>query len=126
MRVRSLVLLPLLFTVAVVAGEHSPAEAIVPLSNGETNYTVAVISYSQETCTFCPGGDTEIKDRAWRVPFITGEKLIDRKRGFIGGFVHAAKALPDFAVIGINSPDEVFGGSSRSWESKESFDEDHH
>ena len=34
MRIRSLVLLPLLFTVAVVAGEHSPAEAIVPLSNG--------------------------------------------------------------------------------------------
>jgi len=122
MRIRSLVLLPLLFMTAAIAGEPSNNKAHNSTTNVNTPFKVAVISYSQETCTFCPGGDTEIEDRAWRVPFITGEKLVDRKRGFIGGFVHAANALPDFAVVGINSPDEVFGGSSRSWESKESFE----
>lgn len=122
MRIRRLVLLPLLFTAAVVAGEQTHTDTLNPAMNVRAPLKVAVISYSQETCTFCPGGDTEIEDRAWRVPFITGEKLIDRKRGFIGGFVHAAQALADFSIIGINSPDEVFGGSSRSWESKESFE----
>ena len=61
---------------------------------------LAVISYMQETCTFCPGGDTEIEDRAWRVPYVKGDDLIDRERGFIGGFVHAAGEYPDIRVIG--------------------------
>ena len=122
MRLRSVVLLPLLLTTAVIAGESSNNKAQNSSTNVNAPFKVAVISYSQETCTFCPGGDTEIEDRAWRVPFITGKKLIDRKRGFIGGFVHAAQALPNFSVVGINSPDEVFGGSSRSWESRESFE----
>jgi microcystin degradation protein MlrC len=76
----------------------------------------------QETCTFCPGGDTQIADRAWRVPFVKGDDLIDREGGFIGGFVHAAREYPDVQLIGINSPDGVYGGSSRSWESRESFE----
>ena len=52
-------------------------------------HKLAVITYMQETCTFCPGGDTQIKDRAWRVPFVKGDDLIEAERGFIGGFVHA-------------------------------------
>ena len=93
----------------------------LPASSAEP-HKLAVITYMQETCTFCPGGDTQIEDRAWRVPFVMGDDLIDRKRGFIGGFVHAAREYPDVQVIGINSPDEVYGGSSRSWESRESFE----
>ena len=85
-------------------------------------HKLAVITYMQETCTFCPGGDTQIEDRAWRVPFVKGDDLIEAERGFIGGFVHAAREYPDVQVIGINSPDEVYGGSSRSWESRESFE----
>ena len=72
-------------------------------------HKLAVITYMQETCTFCPGGDTQIEDRAWRVPFVKGDDLIDRERGFIGGFVHAAREYPDVQVIGINSPDGVYG-----------------
>ena len=37
-------------------------------------YKVAVLKYMQETCTFCPGGDTEIADRSRRVPFVA-EKI---------------------------------------------------
>ena len=84
----------------------------LPVAGAEP-HKLAVISYMQETCTFCPGGDTEIEDRAWRVPYVKGDDLIDRERGFIGGFVHAAGEYPDVQVIGINSPDEVYGGSSR-------------
>ena len=85
-------------------------------------HKLAVITYMQETCTFCPGGDTQIEDRAWRVPFVKGDDLIDRERGFIGGFVHVAREYSDVQVVGINSPDGVYGGSSRSWESRESFE----
>ena len=41
---------------------------------------------------------------------------------YISGFVHQAKAYKDVEVIGINSPDFVFGGSSRSWNTRESFE----
>ncbi len=84
-------------------------------------YKVAVLQYMQETCTFCPGGDTEIADRTRHVPYIKGEDLI-KSSGFVGGFVHTAAQFSDMDVIGLDSPDEVFGGSSRSWESKESFE----
>ena len=84
-------------------------------------YKVAVLQYMQETCTFCPGGDTEIADRIRRVPFVAGEDLI-KSGGFVGGFVHTAAQFDDMDVVGLDSPDEVFGGSSRSWESKESFE----
>ncbi|MDH3901810.1 MAG: M81 family metallopeptidase [Xanthomonadales bacterium] len=84
-------------------------------------YKVAVLKYMQETCTFCPGGDTEIEDRSRWLPFVAGEDLI-KSGGFIGGFVHTAAQFDDMEVVGLNSPDDVFGGSSRSWESKESFE----
>ena len=84
-------------------------------------YKVAVLKYMQETCTFCPGGDTQIADRSRRVPFVAGEDLI-KSGGFVGGFVHAAAQFDDMKVVGLDSPDDVFGGSSRSWESKESFE----
>src|SRR5665811_272294 len=75
-------------------------------------YRVAVLQYMQETCTFCPGGDTEIADRTRRVPYVKGEDLI-KSGGFVGGFVHTAAQFDDMEVIGLNSPDDVFGGSSR-------------
>ena len=49
-------------------------------------YKVAVLQYMQETCTFCPGGDTQIADRTRRVPCVAGEDLI-KSGGFVGGFV---------------------------------------
>ena len=84
-------------------------------------YKVAVLQYMQETCTFCPGGDSEIADRTRRVAFVTGDDLI-KSGGFVGGFVHTAAQFDDMEIVGLNSPDDVFGGSSRSWESNESFE----
>jgi len=66
-------------------------------------YKVAVLQYMQETCTFCPGGDTQIADRSRRVPFVAGEELI-KSGGFIGGFVHTAEQFGDMVVVGLNSP----------------------
>ena len=40
----------------------------------------------------------------------------------IGGFVHKANVLGDVEVVGINSPDFVFGRSSQSWNTLESFE----
>lgn len=82
---------------------------------------VAVIKYQHETCTFCPGGDTEIEDWTKLGPPLGGEELLS-SGNYIRGFVNRARSYPDIELIGITSPDNVFGGSSRSWNSKESFE----
>ena len=84
-------------------------------------YKIAIIQFSHETCTFCPGGDTTIEDWTKRVPYVTGEQLL-KSGGYTGGFVHQASLFDDVELIGINSPDRVFGGSSRSWNTKKSFE----
>ncbi len=78
---------------------------------------VAVIKYQHETCTFCPGGDTEIDD--WST--LSDEEVLEAG-SYIRGFVHTADQYEDLELVGIKSPNSVFGGSSRSWNSKESFD----
>ena len=87
----------------------------------QEKWRVAVIQYQHETCTFCPGGDTEIDDWTKRKPFLTGQEVLEAN-SYIKGFVHTAKGRPGLELVGINSPDRVFGGSSRSWNSKESFE----
>jgi microcystin degradation protein MlrC len=86
----------------------------------------AVIKYQQETCTFCPGGDAGIEDWTTNGPYLPGDELIGKGRtnlgGYVGGFVHKANVLGNVEVVGINSPDFVFGGSSRSWNTLESFE----
>jgi len=82
---------------------------------------VAVAQYMHETCTFCPGGDTTIEDWTRLGPPKKGQDLLS-SGGFIGGFVSAAEDFQDVELVGLTSPDEVFGGSSRSWNTRESFD----
>jgi len=82
---------------------------------------VAVAKFLHETCTFCPGGDTTIEDWTRLGPVLKGEHLLS-SGGFIGGFVSAASDFQDLELVGLTSPDEVFGGSSRSWNTKETFD----
>ncbi len=84
-------------------------------------FRVAVIQYQHETCTFCPGGDTEIEDWTRNQPYLSGEEVLD-SWGYIKGFVHSMNRRNDVELIGINSPDRVYGGTSRSWNSKESFE----
>lgn len=84
-------------------------------------FRVAVISYGHETCTFCPGGDTEIEDWTRTRPPLTGDEVLEAG-GYIRGFVDQARDYGDLEPLGITSPYGVFGGSSRSWNSQESFE----
>ncbi len=82
---------------------------------------VAVAQFSHETCTFCPGGDTTVEDWTRLGPPLKGKELL-ASGGFIGGFVSVSSDYNDVELIGLTSPGEVFGGSSRSWNTKETFD----
>ena len=74
---------------------------------------LAIATFSHETCTFCPGGDTEIEDWTRLRPPARGAALL-AEGGYIGGFVARAREYGPVALIGLESPLDVFGGSSRS------------
>ena len=106
----SLVLFMLLLTAGCASGDGS----------GE-RYRVAVIRYQHETCTFCPGGDTGIEDWTRIRPTLTGDEVLEAG-SYIRGFVDQVRDYGDVDLLGLTSPYEVFGGSSRSWNTEESFD----
>ena len=83
-------------------------------------YRVAVVRYQHETCTFCPGGDTQIADWTRLRPMLKGDEVL-RAGNYIRGFVKQSSEFPDIELVGISSPYAVFGGSSRSWNSEKSF-----
>lgn len=87
----------------------------------EASLRAAVIRYQHETCTFCPGGDTEVEDWTRTRPPLEGAEVLDSD-DFIRGFAKQAGDYGDLELVGITSPYEVFGGSSRSWNSQESFE----
>ena len=112
---RSIVLAVLLLAPAL------PAIAQAAEGDGPGPYRVAVIRFSHETCTFCPGGDVTVEDwTRFRGP-IGGDTLL-RSSSYIRGFVDRAAEYGDIEPIGITSPYSVFGGSSRSWTTKATFD----
>ena len=85
-------------------------------------FRVAVARFSHETCTFCPGGDMGVED--WtriREPF-GGDELLEEGGSYVEGFVDMARELGDLELIGLTSPYEAFGGSSRAWTTEEAFD----
>jgi microcystin degradation protein MlrC len=103
-------------------------EASAPVSSNHNSIEtkarslrIAVAQFAHETCTFCPGGDTTIEDWTRLGPPLKGESLLS-SGGFVGGFVSVANDFSGLELVGLTSPDEVFGGSSRSWNSKETFD----
>jgi len=79
---------------------------------------IAVASYQHETCTFCPGGDIGIDD--WQ-RHLAGDEVLT-SGPYVRGFVAQAEDYGDMELVGLRSPVDVFGGSSRSWNTKESFD----
>jgi len=81
----------------------------------------AVMSFAHETCTFCPGGDSNIEDwTRMRAPYVGDEVL--SAGPYIRGFVKAANEYQDVSLTGLESPAGVFGGSSASWNTEASFD----
>lgn len=85
-------------------------------------YRVAVAKFSHETCTFCPGGDAGIEDWTRQRDPYTGEELLRDGGSYIRGFVDRSSEYGDVELVGLTSPAGVYGGSSRSWNTKEAFD----
>lgn len=94
------------------------ASGCVPAESGDRSYRVAVASFQHETCTFCPGGDVTADD--WRGR-LTGDEVL-RSGAYVRGFVSQANDYGDMELVGLRSPTGVFGGSSRSWNTRDSFE----
>ena len=86
----------------------------------DSEHRVALLAFSHETCTFCPGGDVEIEDWLRQSPPLTGDDLL-AIGPYVSGFVKRAREFGDVRLIPLTSPVGVFGGSSRSWNSEEAF-----
>ncbi|HSG46868.1 MAG TPA: M81 family metallopeptidase, partial [Longimicrobiales bacterium] len=82
---------------------------------------IVVASFQHETCTFCPGGDVTVDDWTRLVPPASGEELL-ASGPYVRGFTAQARAFGDIELIPLTSPLEVFGGSSRSWNTEETFE----
>jgi microcystin degradation protein MlrC len=102
-------------TLLIVAGATACAE-----SAGAPEHRIAVLAFSHETCTFCPGGDVEVEDWLRASPTLTGEDLLELGP-YMSGFVKRARELGDVQLVPLTSPAGVFGGSSRSWNTEETF-----
>ena len=89
-------------------------------SSGRT-LRVAVAQFGHETCTFCPGGDTEV-DRWTRLrPPLKGDEVLEAS-DYIRGFVARAREYRTVELVGLESPAGVYGGSSASWNTRAAFD----
>lgn len=94
-----------------------------PPETGVRRFRVAVATFSHETCTFCPGGDVTVEDWLKVSPPKGGEDLLrEDQGGYLGGFVRMARDYGDMELIGLRSPLGVYGGSSRSWNTRETFE----
>ena len=101
--------------IVFVLNSCSPVEKV-----GSGAFKVAVATFSHETCTFCPGGDVTVEDWEQVSLPVGGEELLGGG-GYIGGFVAMAEDYGDMELVGLTSPLGVFGGSSRSWNTEETF-----
>ena len=110
---------------AVTASTTAFATALLacgsPSADNGAELRFAVASFQHETCTFCPGGDTEIDDWLRYSEPLSGDALLS-SGGYIGGFTTRAREFGDVELVPLTSPVGVFGGSSRSWNTKETFD----
>jgi len=107
----------LLAAIVMVAGGCTQEQASE--HDGDT-LRFAVMTFAHETCTFCPGGDSDIQ--RWtqlREPYV-GDEIMSAGP-YIRGFVAAAQEYRDVELLGLESPAGVFGGSSASWSTENSF-----
>ena len=96
------------------------AAVVVTGCDSTPGIRIAVARFQAETCTFCPGGDTEI-DRWTRLrPVLTGDEVLT-SGAYTSGFTARALEYGNVELIGLESPYEVFGSSSHSWNAEETF-----
>lgn len=107
-----------LLTAILLAGSGCTQDPVSIESDDTLRF--AVMTFAHETCTFCPGGDSDIE--RWtkiREPYVGDEVL---SAGiYMKGFVAATREYKDIELIGLESPAGVFGGSSASWSTEEAF-----
>jgi len=84
-------------------------------------YRVAVAKFQHETCTFCPGEDTTIEHWTRLSPALRGEELLESGT-YVQGFTNRAREYGDMELIPLISPIGAYGGSSRPWNTEETFD----
>ena len=114
MKYKTFIAVPVLAACFLIAGCSQKGTDANP-------YRIAIARYQQETCTFCPGGDTDVE--RWtrlREPY-KGDELFEAD-SYIAGFVSRAREYGGVELIGLESPADVFGGSSASWITEEAFD----
>ncbi len=85
----------------------------------EPRFRIAVLTFQHETCTFCPGGDIGVDDWLER---LSGDEVLT-SGSYVRGFVAQARDYGDMELVGLRSPSGVFGGSSRSWNTQEAYEE---
>ena len=66
------------------------AVGCTPVPDSEPKLRFAVAKFQHETCTFCPGGDTEVEDWTRYSEALSGEELLDLKHGITRHRIHAA------------------------------------
>ena len=82
---------------------------------------LAIAGFSHETCTFCPGGDSDV-DRWTRLrPPYQGDEIFTAD-AYVRGFVARAREYGGVELIGLESPADVYGGSSASWSTRDAFE----
>jgi microcystin degradation protein MlrC len=81
----------------------------------------AVMTFAHETCTFCPGGDSDVERWTKLRPPLVGDEVLSAG-SYIPGFTRAMREYDDVELIGLESPAGVYGGSSAAWTTEEAFD----
>jgi microcystin degradation protein MlrC len=109
-------------TFAMIITVGSLATAGCGQKGSEANpFKIAIARFQQETCTFCPGGDTDVERWTRLRPPYRGEELFEAD-SYIAGFVARAREYGGVRLVGLESPGDVFGGSSASWITEETFE----
>lgn len=93
---------------------NSPAATVQPLK-------FAVLRFQHETCTFCPGGDVTIEDWTKSREPDKGDAVLKAGR-YVRGFTAAMNEYQGIELVGLTSPVGVYGGSSRSWSTEDTFE----
>ncbi|WP_439101973.1 M81 family metallopeptidase [Congregibacter sp.] len=107
---------------------EEPTRNVAPMPTVTTTATppepvrIAVLRFSHETCTFCPGGDVTMADWTKIRDMDVGDEVLTAG-GYTKGFTSAMGEYQGVELIGLTSPPGVYGGSSRSWSTRETFEE---
>ena len=120
-RAPAFVMMATVAAVAAAVTAFSACSPPAPAPQDDGALRIAVARFQHETCTFCPGGDTEVEDWLQHSEPLSGEDLLS-SGGYVGGFVKRAREFGDVELVPLTSPVGVFGGSSRSWNTRETFD----